>query len=94
MELLTNKLSSAGHAEALERLNLSDSGTIVLWEEMDKKPWRLGNKKTLEALTKKISDLREHLSMIFYRYVSGKNNFDREVTIRVHDSPLDELDPL
>ena len=41
MELLTNKLSSAGHAEALERLNLSDSGTIVLWEEMDKKPWRL-----------------------------------------------------
>ena len=49
--------------------------------------------KNLEALTKKISDLREHLSMIFYRYVSGKNNFDREVTIRVHDSPLDELDP-
>jgi hypothetical protein len=37
--------------------------------------------------------LREHLSMIFYRYVSGNNQFGREFSIKVHESSLDVLDP-
>jgi hypothetical protein len=65
--------------EAFDRLNDLDSGTLVLWEQLDravdKSP--AGSKEAQSRFMQLILDVSAHLSMIFHRFLEGRTGLRR-----------------
>ena len=71
-----------------ETLDTWDSGTIVLWQDLD----RIREKSiSLEdTLNEYLQNLRSHIGMVFHRYISGDA---RHVAISINQSPIKATDP-
>jgi anti-sigma regulatory factor (Ser/Thr protein kinase) len=76
-------------------LSAGSHGTVVLWEKLDRVvPPRPTAAMTERVLRKITSDVREHLAMVFHRFLDGEayNGRDR-ISIRVNGEPLEAWDP-
>lgn len=73
----------------------SDGGTVVLWEKLDRLlPRRQTPALTARVLTNRMEDAREHLAMVFHRFVSGEAFDDRtRLAIDIDGEPLSHWDP-
>ena len=70
---------------------LGDCGTVVVWEKLDRLIFE--NKKNgQDQLVREIGHARQHLELVFHRYLSGENN-TRKIEIRLNHRLLEPFDP-
>lgn len=78
--------------DEIERLPLvqdlmrSGHGTIVLWQQLDRIV--AGQSNIRSALAEKMDLVREHLSLVFHRYLSGEPGLGRVQVLMNHNSVL------
>ena len=85
--LETEEVESCPHFKELMSLEF---GTLVIWQKLDR--LKAGEIKFEEALGRKMDVVREHLSLVFHRYLTGEpglNKFD----ISINGQAVVPLDP-
>ena len=65
-------------------LCLQDNGTLVIWNDID------GLSKS--NFSEKISNLRQHLSLVFHRFLEGVDRF-KQLTITINNNPVKAFNP-
>jgi len=74
----------------LEDIDQLDSGTVVLWQHLDRVIDRPDDIKAAETVfNNKFIDVRKHLEMVFHRYMSGPTR----LSISIGRTPLKPWDP-
>ena len=71
---------------------LLEKGTLVLWEKLDRVIEQDGNDAGIERFVKLLDEAREHLELVFHRFLSGEPGLKR-IEIRLNDRPLVPFDP-
>jgi hypothetical protein len=74
------------HADQLEGLA---SGTLVVWRDLDRLRAQAGDGS--RALDAAMAAAKEHLALVFHRFLAGEHGHDFSITI--NDNPLEEIDP-
>jgi hypothetical protein len=69
---------------------LGESGTMVLWEKLDRLTGERGSGKV--DYTRLISEAQDYLSLVFHRYLSGERGISK-ISIQVNNLNLDPIDP-
>lgn len=80
-----------GAEEHLQQLNQMKSGTIVLWQKMDR---LVGKTKSDDAVAhqhflERIDHVKDHLAMVFHDYMQGP----RSIKIWINGNPVEPWDP-
>lgn len=75
---------------SFEKLSKLKSGTLVIWQDLDK--FAVGECSVQDAFTKKMSLIRDHVSLVFHRYLSGEVNF-KKLNIRMNGISINPKDP-
>lgn len=65
-------------------------GTVVLWQHLDR--IEAGESSIERALSEKMDLVREHLALVFHRYIEGERGLDR-IEIRLNENPVNAHDP-
>lgn len=81
--------SSTGEIPWIERL--VGDGTLVLWEVLDRLAPTGGAGESVD-LVRRIDLAREHLELVFHRFLSGEKGLSK-IMIRLNGRPLRGLDP-
>ena len=81
------EIRSLPHVQDLEAKR---SGTIVLWQELDR--LSAGETSIERALGQQMSIASEHLSLVFHRYINGESGL-LALKITTNQRPLDAIDP-
>lgn len=87
-------LEQLGQDEILKQAEISrllslDSGTMVLWKELDK--IKTGSLTLEKALEEKMESVQKHLELVFHRYLSGDGA--SRVQIYMNGNKLTAFDP-
>lgn len=69
---------------------LGETGTLVLWEKLDRLTGDRGSGKVDH--TRIISEAQDYLSLVFHRYLAGEKGLNR-ITLRVNNLILEPIDP-
>lgn len=72
------------------KLSLYKTGTLVSWQDLDK--FSVGESDILDAFSRKMKVIRDHLSLVFHRYLSGEPGIKR-LDIRMNNLSIDPQDP-
>lgn len=75
---------------SIDKLNEEKSGTLVIWQNLDK--FSIGESDITLAFSKKIELVRDHLALVFHRYLNGELGLQR-LNIRINDRPIIGKDP-
>lgn len=73
-----------------EKLNAYQSGTVVIWQDLDR--FAIGESDIAETFTRKMDLIRDHLSLVFHRYLSGEPGLNK-VDIKMNDQSIIPQDP-
>lgn len=73
-----------------DKLKANKNGTLVVWQELDK--FAVGENDIAEAFTRKMNIIREHLSLVFHRYLSGEPGL-KKIDIRMNDLSIVPQNP-
>ena len=73
-----------------EYLKKMKQGTLVIWENLDR--MLKGAKATDQLMNKNMDYVREHLSLVFHRYLSGESEINK-ITIRMNGLAIEPKDP-
>lgn len=87
IEVLNNKLESIHEIE-----KLINTGTLVLWEKLDKIIETNTKRKAEDIFQEKISILRDHLSLVFHRYLSGEPGL-KKIEIKINNELIQPFNP-
>lgn len=80
--------------DMLEQVADGGSGTLLVWDKIDRLMKDYKNRKNAEkGLNKILDDLRFHLSMVFQRYLDVNDQRASNVEIVVNTKPLAPWDP-
>lgn len=93
--LMTRECDSEAVA-ALERVAPRHAGTVVLWEKVDRliKDYASPNGRTAQkALQNKEDELRQHLAMIYQRFLDPVDERSSTVSITLNGKPVNAWDP-
>jgi len=71
---------------------LGESGTLVLWEKLDRITEKQTQEIAVREFTRKIDEAREHLELVFHRYLSNEGN-RKKIIMRINGQPLEPYDP-
>lgn len=71
---------------------LPETGTMVLWEKLDRIDLGSGSSQGQVLFNEKMSLVREHLALVFHRYLVAEPGC-RKVTIRMNLLPVKPFDP-
>lgn len=74
----------------IEELNKLKSGTLVVWQNLDR--LKVGEINFDRSMSKKMSDVRDHLSLVFHRYISGEAGL-KKLRINMNALPVEPADP-
>lgn len=74
----------------VEELLRQDSGTLVIWQNLDR--LRAGEINFEKVLGRKIDAVREHLSLVYHRYLSGEVGI-RKIEIKINNMVVEPKDP-
>lgn len=71
---------------------LGESGTLVLWQQMDRLD--LGNDlaRFPQVLNERIMAVSEHVSLVFHRFISGEPG-RAKIIIAINNAPIEAFDP-
>lgn len=69
---------------------LPSTGTMVLWEKVDRLTGRNGSGKV--DYERVISESQDYLSLVFHRFLSGERN-TQKISISINGRALDPIDP-
>ena len=72
------------------KLKTSDSGTLVVWTELDR--IHSQTKNVSAEFDQQIVQARDHLALIFHQFINGDHPYQK-VDISINSLPLDGLDP-
>lgn len=67
------------------------TGTMVLWQRFDR--LAAGESSIETALGERIDRARDHLALVFHRYLTPSGPRKPEISISINDNPLFPLDP-
>ncbi len=73
----------------INKLLKQGKGTLVIWNKLDK--IQIGEITLEQALNNKMSEVREHIALVFHRYLSGDGM--NKVIITMNGNPIAPLDP-
>lgn len=88
-KLLTDPVEDK-HADAVK---VGDSGTSVLLTQM-RPPLQSSKAKNAEPYAQEVASIREHLELVFHRFLGGLVRGRQKVTIRLNGKPLIPNDPM
>ena len=74
----------------IEELRKLKSGTLVVWQNLDR--LKVGELDFGRSMGKKMDDVRDHLSLVFHRYISGEPGLKR-MQIKMNNMPINPADP-
>ncbi|MEX2104109.1 MAG: ATP-binding protein, partial [Bacilli bacterium] len=74
----------------IEELNKLQSGTLVVWQNLDR--LKVGEVNFDRSMSKKMSDVRDHLSLVFHRYISSEAGL-KKLRINMNALPVEPADP-
>ncbi len=74
----------------VENLRAADHGTIILWEEFDRAT--AGETDPGSALGALVDLSRDHLSLVFHRFLSGSDGAGR-LALSINNAPIEAVDP-
>lgn len=73
--------------------NLPDTGTIVLWRDLDRLFEDESGSKRDEIVNEKLDILGKHLSLVFHRFLSGDVKGHKTISIRINGHNIEPFDP-
>lgn len=73
-----------------DKLASLENGTLVIWQDLDK--FAIGENDIAEAFSRKMMLIREHLSLVFHRYLCGEQGL-KKLDIRMNELSIDPHDP-
>lgn len=65
-------------------------GTIVIWQDLDR--MAMGEKSITSAFSNKMMAIRNHISLVFHRYLSGEQGI-KKISINMNDEAVLPQDP-
>lgn len=71
---------------------LMENGTLVIWENLDRVLEQDSSAVGIQRLVKRLDDAREHLELVFHRFLAGEPGLKR-IEIRLNERPLVAFDP-
>jgi hypothetical protein len=72
---------------------MGETGTIVVWRDLDRLfEDETGNKRD-EIVNEKMAALERHLSLVFHRFLSGEVKGRKKIGIRINGHPVAAFDP-
>lgn len=71
-------------------LNKLNSGTIVIWQNIDKIV--TNDKNISDIFIERMEDVRKHLSLVFHRYLQGEKGINK-IKISINNNDLEPIDP-
>jgi len=74
----------------IDELRKNNSGTLVVWQNLDR--LKVGEIDFSRSMSKKMYDVRSHLSLVFHRYISGEPGLKR-LRISMNNTPIEPADP-
>lgn len=74
----------------IDKLENYNSGTLVVWQNLDK--FAVGEKDIYTALNNKMNSTREHLALVFHRYLSGESGL-LKLKIFMNNNEVKPKDP-
>lgn len=88
--LLEYEEGEIGDLPLINELREQGKGTLVLWQDLDR---ILSGERSIEgALGDKMDRVREHLSLVFHRFISGEYNL-KKTKIQINGNSLIPYDP-
>lgn len=79
-----------GDLPGFEALKELEAGTLVVWQNLDR--MRLGEVDFDMAMGRKMDEVREHLSLVYHRYLSGEPGLKR-VNMQLNNTKIHPRDP-
>ena len=77
----------------LQKINaLSDRGTLVLWEKLDRLIDTNSKRNPEDIFWEKIDDARDHLGLVFHRYLTGETGL-KKLTIHINGDSILPFNP-
>ena len=70
---------------------LGTSGTLVVWDNLDRVS-SAGSASEAQNFTRRLDEAREHLELVFHRFLSGEPGV-RRMRLLLNGRPLEPLDP-
>jgi len=67
-----------------------ESGTLVIWQNLDR--LKVGELDFNRSMGNKMDEMRNHLSLVFHRYISGEPGLKR-MQVRMNNLPIEPADP-
>jgi Histidine kinase-, DNA gyrase B-, and HSP90-like ATPase len=72
---------------------LGETGTIVIWRELDRLLEDESAARRDEIVNEKLAIVERHLSLVFHRFLSGEVRGRRRLHIRINGHPVEAFDP-
>lgn len=72
---------------------LSDTGTLVIWRDLDRLFEDETGRRRDEIVNEKLTIVERHLSLVFHRFLAGEVKGRKKLTIRVNGHPITPFDP-
>jgi hypothetical protein len=72
---------------------LGDTGTLVIWRDLDRLFEDETGRRRDEIVNEKLTVVERHLSLVFHRFLGGEVKGRRKLTIRVNGHPIAPFDP-
>jgi len=73
-----------------DELLMRKSGTLVIWQNLDR--LKIGEIDFARTMSKKMDDVRSHLSLVFHRYIDGESGIKR-LKINMNKTLIEPSDP-
>jgi len=74
----------------INRLYEMRSGTLIVWQKLDR--LMIGEPHFEQILGKKMDTVREHLGLVFHRYLNGETGI-KKITISINSARIEPADP-
>lgn len=72
---------------------LGDTGTLVIWQDLDRLFEDVTGEKRNEVVNEKLTAVERHLSLVFHRFLSGDVKGRKRLSIRLNGGPVKAFDP-
>ena len=80
----------AKNLPSFSKLDKYEHGTLVVWQDLDK--FGIGESDIAEAFSRKMGLIRDHLSLVFHRYLSGEPGL-KKLDIKMNEESVVPQDP-
>ena len=72
---------------------LPETGTLVLWRNLDRLSEDESGRKRDEIVNEKLSVVERHLALVFHRFLAGEVKGRKKIALRINGHPVDPFDP-